>query len=94
MAQIATEFFSNILGNRNEELPNLREEAMQRVLQVQEDRLTPLEKEQLNGPLTLAELGEATLELSNDKCPGPDGTPVEFFKAHWLTGPTMHLPRD
>lgn len=55
-----------------------------------QDRLTPEEKEMLNAPMTLAELGEATLSMSNDKCPGPNGTPVEFYKALWHTvGPLV-----
>lgn len=42
-----------------------------------------MEKETLNAPLILGELGEVALAMSNDKCPGPDGTLVEFNKAHW-----------
>lgn len=56
-----------------------------------EDQLTPSEKLSLNAPLTMEELGDATLARANDKCPGPDGTPVEFYKANWtLVGPLIH----
>lgn len=44
-----------------------------------------LEKEELNTPLTLEELGESVAAMANNKCPGPDGTPVEFYKANWST---------
>lgn len=44
----------------------------------------------MNFPLTLEELGDATSALANAKCPGPDGVPVEFYKAHWHTvGPLV-----
>lgn len=67
--------------------------ASQRLLEIlrhQQDHLTEGEKEAMNAPLTLTELGEATRELANEKCPGPDGTPAEFYKAHWNTvGPLV-----
>lgn len=48
------------------------------------------EKEALNAPLTIEELGDATCALANKKCPGPDGVPAEFYKAHWNTvGPLV-----
>lgn len=62
---------------------------MQRALLIQ-DRLLPGEKVTLNSPLTVEELGEAAAALSNAKCPGPDGIPVEFYKANWHTvGPLV-----
>lgn len=60
-------------------------------LLAQTDKLTVLEKAELNAPLLLDELGAAAAALANDKCPGPDGAPVEFYKAHWQTvGPLVH----
>jgi hypothetical protein len=44
----------------------------------------------LNAPLTAAELGEASRAMAHNKCPGPDGTPVEFYQAKWTTaGPLV-----
>lgn len=38
----------------------------------------------------LTELGDATGALANEKCPGPDGAPAEFYKANWDTvGPLV-----
>lgn len=90
MARIATNFFSNILGERQIPPTIVPEETfLQRALLIQ-DRLLPAERESVNLPLTLEELGEATSALGNSKCPGPDGVPAEFFKAHWHTvGPLV-----
>lgn len=90
MAQTATAFFSNIMGTRPA-APRAAagETYLQKALLIQ-DQLLPLEKELLNAPLTLEELGEATSALANSKCPGPDGVPVEFYKANWHTvGPLI-----
>lgn len=90
MARIATDFFTQILGDGPNNHPPVHQDILQKTRLV-EDSLTPSEKLILNAPLTLGELGEAALALSNEKCPGPDGTPVEFFKANWtLVGPLIH----
>lgn len=91
MANLATDFFSNILGDRANSQPTIDAEALQQVLSTQTEKLTQLEKEVLNAPITLGELGEATLALTNDECPSPNGVPVEFYKAQWQwVGPLVH----
>lgn len=63
---------------------------MEDVLRVQSDRLMVDEKTALNFPLTVEELGDSVGAMANGKCPGPDGTPIEFFKANWMTvGPQV-----
>lgn len=39
--------------------------------------------EELDRPITAAELSAAALSLQNGKCPGPDGYPSEFYKKFW-----------
>lgn len=63
---------------------------MAEVLSAQHDSLTLSEKETLNEPLTLEELGAAVNHLANQKCPGLDGVPSEFYKANWeVVGPLV-----
>ena len=38
---------------------------------------------QLEGPVTLTELGNALKSMKNNKTPGIDGFPSEFFKVFW-----------
>lgn len=52
------------------------------VLSAQSERLTEYKQDNLNAPLTVAELGSAVCEMVNQKCLGPDGIPVEFSKAN------------
>lgn len=60
MAHITTNFFTNILGNPAHGAgPGIDQNALQEILYHQADRVNPLEKEILNAPLTLEELGEA-----------------------------------
>ena len=46
-------------------------------------KLTPKDSSNLEGPLTLNELGSALKSMKNGKCPGIDGFPAEFFKVFW-----------
>lgn len=39
--------------------------------------------EELDEPITVAELYAATFSLQNGKCPGPDGYPCAFYKKFW-----------
>jgi len=39
--------------------------------------------ESLEGPLTITELANAVRSMNNDKVPGLDGFPVDFFKFFW-----------
>ena len=44
------------------------------------NKLTQEESEQLEGPLTLQEIGESLKNMKNNKSPGSDGFTVEFYK--------------
>lgn len=91
MADMATNFFEGNFGEvPRGGLPGGDPDAIREILHHQTDRLSVEEKEILNSPITLSELGEAAATLANEKCPGPDGTPAEFYKAHWNTvGPLV-----
>ena len=41
------------------------------------------QKEMLDAPVTLEELGQALKDLKSNKAPGADGIPVEFWKFFW-----------
>ena len=49
------------------------------------NKLTSEESNLLEGKLTLSELNTALKQMKNDKCPGIDGFPSEFFKLFWDT---------
>lgn len=93
MARITTDFFTNIPANilRQRLTPQRSvpdETFVQKALL--QDRPLPEEKATVNLPLSLEELGAATSAMANSKCPGPDGVPVEFYKALWQTvGPLV-----
>ena len=36
-----------------------------------------------NDPFTAKEIATAVLQLNNNKSPGPDGLPIEFYKTFW-----------
>lgn len=88
---VAMAFFSNVLGEGTggSSLP-ADDSIFYEVLKAHNEMLTQEEKENLNAPLTLTELGIAVGSMANQICPGPDGIPVEFYKANWQTvGPLV-----
>ena len=46
-------------------------------------RLTSTEAQALEEDITLKELGETLMKFSNNKSPGSDGFPYEFYKVFW-----------
>ena len=46
-------------------------------------KLSSLESESLEGEISIEELGETLKMLSNNRSPGSDGFPYEFFKIFW-----------
>lgn len=91
LARISIEFFTNSIGNA----PGVSVQPvdplfLQEVLEIQRDKLSVEEKEVFNAPILLEELGQSVNALANGKCPGPYGTPIEFYKANWTTvGPLV-----
>ena len=43
-------------------------------------KLTRFESEALNGPITITELSSIVKNIKNNKTPGIDGFPADFFK--------------
>ena len=39
--------------------------------------------ELLNSMISAEEVSDAVLDLKNNKCPGPDGIPIDFYKVFW-----------
>ena len=46
-------------------------------------KLTSFESEALNGPITITELSSIVKNMKNNKTPGIDGFPADFFKVFW-----------
>ena len=46
-------------------------------------KLTMFESEALNGPITITELGSIVKNMKNNKTPGIEGFPADFFKVFW-----------
>lgn len=65
----------------NTEQTNLTDQEW--ILQQLEKKLTETDKEFCEGPMTEKETTNALNEIDNNKSPGPDGIPGEFYKLFW-----------
>lgn len=92
LAALTSDFFSKALGDApRAPLQRIDPILLEEVLNVQRDKVFLADKEELNAPITLAELGDSVVDLAKGKCPGPGGTPVKFYEANWGTvGPLVH----
>lgn len=91
MADVVSNFFKKNLGESDTVTEPAHSQALEEVLEGVSDRLTVVEKEALNAPLSIDKLGAAAKTLKKLKCPGPDGIPTEFYNSLWTTvGPLLH----
>ena len=61
-----------------------------------EVRVTEDMREEQNKEFTYEEIAKAVLQLENEKCPGNDGLPVDFYKIFWkkLANPFMKMLKE
>ena len=73
-------FYQNLYSTKDEGLNRV---DLNYVVESNIPKLTKEESDQLEGKLTLPELGKAVRNMKNGKSPGPDGFTVEFYKFFW-----------
>ncbi|KAL3689674.1 hypothetical protein R1sor_015983 [Riccia sorocarpa] len=83
MMQLAVDYFEDIL----QEPPPTSDQdlATEELLTKTEARVTAEEREGLQKSFSTEELLQAAKLLGRNKCPGPDGIPLEFFLQLWDT---------
>ena len=73
-------FYQNLYSTKDEGLNRV---DLNSVVESNIPKLTKEESDQLEGKITLPELGKAVRNMKNGKSPGPDGFTVEFYKNFW-----------
>ena len=74
-------YYSNLFRSRDTELNNIKIEDLFPNQDI--NKLTDEQKLDLEGELTIKEIGVALKNMKNDKSPGLDGFTSEFFKFFW-----------
>ena len=59
------------------------EKALNDILSKIDRRLDEKSKEYLENDITSTEILDALKKHKNNKSPGPDGIPIEFYKLYW-----------
>uniref|UniRef100_A0A672F570 Reverse transcriptase domain-containing protein n=1 Tax=Salarias fasciatus TaxID=181472 RepID=A0A672F570_SALFA len=78
--QVFKEFYANLYSSDN----NSKDEDITSFLtSVNFPHLSPEQKNTLDSPLTNEEIHSALNKMPNNKAPGPDGFPAEFYKHFW-----------
>ena len=75
------EYYATLFKNKDSELSNINFSEIIESHHLK--RLTQLQAQSLEGLVTLSELGIALKGMKNNKTPGIDGFPSEFFKVFW-----------
>ena len=74
-------FYSKLFENKDDELTDINVKDFCEDLNI--PKLTALDSTKLDEKLTLEEIGNALKDMKNNKTPGIDGFPAEFFKFFW-----------
>ena len=74
-------YYKNLFSNNDDQLTNVRLEDLFQNVDI--NKLTKSESDSLEGELTILELSNALSKMKNNKTPGIDGYPADFFKVFW-----------
>lgn len=77
--KIFVDFYSQLYESEN---LNVKEKTEQFLDNLTMPKLTSIERESLDIPITMAELEEAVGQIQNNKAPGMDGLSVEIYKLY------------
>ena len=72
-------YYRKLFENKDSELHEINTDWLKPKL----TQLTELESNDLEGDLTIDEIGKALKNMKSNKCPGIDGFSAEFFKVFW-----------
>ena len=75
------EFYAKLFKNKDSVLSDTPLSEIVKDHQIK--RLTKIQAQKLEGEITLSELAQALKTMKNNKTPGIDGFPSEFFKVFW-----------
>ena len=79
---LVKQFYADLFKSRDDQIDNIDLETMLEKTDIA--KLSRKEATALEGPLTIDELGIALKKMKNNKTPGIDGFPSEFFKVFWV----------
>ena len=74
-------FYSSLFSDRNPPITDTYLDSL--LINYDTRKLTDLESDALEGELKLDEISLALKNMKNNKTPGIDGFPAEFFKVFW-----------
>ena len=72
-------YYQNLFKNKDSEIDEINTEFLKPYL----TKLSEHEAKGLEGILTIDEIGQALKNMKNNKCPGIDGFPADFYKIFW-----------
>ena len=75
-------FYARLYDNRQTD-PKIISEGDWNSINHKQNKLTPDEALNIEGPLTIKEIGSALKGMTHNKTPGIDGFPAEFYKMFW-----------
>lgn len=74
-------FYSKLFANRDDDIANINLE--EKFKNINYNKLDPQSASHMEGKFKLEEISNALKKMKNNKSPGLDGFPAEFFKVFW-----------
>ena len=81
--QTINEFYKKLYTKSTAQMTGIEIEEYLGEISEQIPKISQEDFERLESPISLQELGKAVKQLANQKCPGVDGLPIDWYKVFW-----------
>ena len=76
------QYYDDLFSNKDHELQDVDMESLFENEHI--TKLTDKQKNSIEQPITIAEISKVINKMNNNKSPGSDGFPAEFYKIFWV----------
>ena len=74
-------YYQNLFSNKDQILTEVDLDNLFKDINI--DKLSDLQRNSIESPMTMAEISNSLYKMNNNRTPGSDGFPADFYKVFW-----------